>query len=131
MLHDSVIGTINVESPKARAFNKSDMQFLEIFARDVAVALNTLELLVAQKTNAAQESCEEIHSAVAIPIDDILLDSVHVMEKYIGHDPSVVQRLQRILRNARDIKRAIHQIGQRVAPLEAVVPDLIIEFITS
>lgn len=122
MLHDSVIGTINVESPKAKAFNTSDMQFLEIFARDVAMALNTLELLVAQKTNAAQESCEEIHHAVAIPIDDILLDSVHVMEKYIGHDPIVVQRLQRILRSAREIKRAIHQIGQKVAPIEAVVP---------
>ncbi len=122
MLHDQVIGTINVESPKERAFNASDMQFLEIFARDVAVALNTLELLVAQKTNAAQQSCEEIHSAVAMPIDDILLDSVHLMEKYIGHDASVVQRLQRILRNARDIKRSIHQIGQKVAPMETVVP---------
>lgn len=122
MLHDQVIGTINVESPKEKAFNLSDMQFLEIFARDVAVALNTLELLVAQKTNAAQQSCEAIHSAVAIPIDDILLDSVNIMERYIGHDPSVVQRLQRILRNARDIKRNIHQIGQRMAPMESIVP---------
>lgn len=122
MLHDQVIGTINVESPKECAFNASDMQFLEIFARDVAVALNTLELLVAQKTNAAQQSCDEIHSAVAIPIDDILLDSVHLMEMYIGHDASVVSRLQRILRNARDIKRSIHQIGQKIAPIETVVP---------
>ena len=42
----------NRESPQARAFSEADLQFLEIFSRDVAVALNTLELLVAQKANA-------------------------------------------------------------------------------
>lgn len=120
MLHDQVIGTINVESPRTCAFNGSDMQFLEIFARDIAVALNTLELLVAQKNNTAQQSCEAIHSAVALPVDHILLDAVNVIERYIGHDPEVVQRLQRIVQNARDIKRVIQQIGQRMAPVEAI-----------
>ena len=120
ILHDAVIGTINVESNKVRAFSTSDMQFLEIFARDVAVSLNTLELLVAQKNNAAQQSCEAIHSAVALPVDHILNDAVSIIEKYIGHDPDVVDRLQRILQNARDIRRVIQQIGQRMAPVEAV-----------
>ena len=49
VLHDEVIGTFNVESPLPRAFTESDLQFLEIFSRDVAAALNTLELLVAEK----------------------------------------------------------------------------------
>ncbi len=120
MLHDVVIGTINVESNKVRAFDAADMQFLEIFSRDVAVALNTLELLVAQKNNAAQQSCEAIHSAVALPVDHILNDAVNVIEKYIGHDPEVVERLQRILQNARDIRRVIQNIGQRMAPTEAL-----------
>ncbi|MCC6508385.1 MAG: response regulator [Pirellulaceae bacterium] len=120
LLHEQVIGTINVESPRICAFNASDMQFLEIFARDIAVALNTLELLVAQKNNTAQQSCEAIHSAVALPVDHILLDAVNVIERYIGHDPEVVQRLQRIVQNARDIKRVIQQIGQRMAPVEAI-----------
>ncbi|MCY2976879.1 MAG: response regulator [Planctomycetota bacterium] len=120
MLHDSLIGTINVESPRVGAFNESDQQFLEIFARDIAVALNTLELLVAQQTNAALQSCEAIHAAVALPIDDILLDTVNVMEKYIGHDPDVVNRLQGILRKAREIKRSIHSIGQTLGPTESI-----------
>ena len=67
ILHDQVLGTINVESPEPAAFTDSDLQFLEIFARDVAFALNTLELLVAQKANTAQQSCDAIHSAVAMP----------------------------------------------------------------
>lgn len=120
ILHEQVIGTFNVESPKPRAFSEADLQFLEIFSRDVAMALNTLELLVAQKANATQESVEAIHSAVALPVDDILNDAVHVMERYIGHDPEVVQRVQRILRNARDIKNVIQKVGEQMTPAEAV-----------
>lgn len=120
ILHDQVLGTINVESPDPAAFGDSDLQFLEIFARDVAFALNTLELLVAQKANTAQQSCDAIHSAVAMPVDEILNDAVNVMEGYIGHSPEVVDRIRRILHNARDIKQTIQQIGQKMTPLEAV-----------
>lgn len=123
IFHDHVIGTFNVESPEPRAFTESDLQFLEIFSRDVAVALNTLELMVAQKASTAQESCEAIHGAVALPVDEILNDAVNVMERYIGHEPEVVERLQRILRNARDIKQVIHNVGQKMAPAEAVPPS--------
>jgi CheY-like chemotaxis protein len=119
MLHDRVTGTLNVESPEPRAFNESDLQFLEIFARDVAMALNTLELLAAEKASTAAASVEAIHSAVALPVDDILNDAVNVMERYIGHQPDVVQRLQQILRNARDIKQVIQKVGQSMAPTEA------------
>jgi two-component system, sensor histidine kinase SagS len=93
--------------------------FLEIFTRDVAVALNTLELLVAEKACAAAESVEAIHGAVALPVDEILNDAVNTMERYIGHEPDVVERLQRILRNARDIKQVIQSVGQKMAPAQA------------
>lgn len=120
MLHDEVIGTFNVESDKPRAFNENDLQFLEIFTRDVAAALNTLELLVAEKASTAAASVEAIHSAVALPVDEILNDAVNVMERYIGHEPEVVDRLQRILRNARDIKQTIQKVGQTMAPATAL-----------
>lgn len=119
-LHDQVIGTFNVESPEPRAFSESDLQFLEIFSREVAIALNTLELLVAQQANTAQASVEAIHRAVALPVDEILNDAVNVMETYIGHDTDVLSRLKRILRNARDIKEVIQQVGQKMTPEEAV-----------
>jgi len=119
VLHDDVIGTFNVESPEPRAFSESDLQFLEIFSRDVAVALNQLELLVAEKATTAAESCDAIHSAVALPIDEILNEAVNVMERYIGHEPEVVERLQRILRNARDIKQVIQEVGKTMAPAQA------------
>lgn len=119
MFHEQVIGTLNVESPEGNAFTESDLQFLEIFARDVAASLHTLELLAAEKASTAMASVEAIHSAVAMPVDVILNDAVNVMERYIGHEPDVVQRLQSILRNARDIKRVIQKVGQTMAPAQA------------
>jgi CheY-like chemotaxis protein/GAF domain-containing protein len=127
MLHENVTGTLNVESPEPRAFSESDLQFLEIFARDVAIALNTLELLAAEKASTAAASVEAIHSAVALPVDDILNDACNVMERYIGHQPDVVERLQQILRNARDIKQVIQKIGQAMAPTEAQPPAARVE----
>jgi len=118
-LHDQVIGTFNVESPEPGGFDATDLQFLEIFSGDVATAVNTLELLVAEKATTAAESIEAIHGAVALPVDDILNDAVSVMERYIGHDADVVERLQRILKNARDIKQVIQRVGEQMAPSSA------------
>jgi CheY-like chemotaxis protein len=119
LLHDEVIGTINVESPEPRAFSEDDLLFLEIYARDVAAALNTLELMAAHTAAIVQKNTEAIHRAVALPIDRILNDTVHVIETYIGHDPALTDRLRNILRNAREIKQLIQEVGHRMAPADA------------
>jgi two-component system, sensor histidine kinase SagS len=124
ILHDEVIGTFNVESPDLRAFSESDLQFLEIFCRDVAASLNTLKLLAAEKACTMAEGVEEIHKAVALPVDQILNDAVKVMERYAGEEPEVAELLQHILRNARDIKQVIQNVGQKMAPAEALPPAL-------
>jgi CheY-like chemotaxis protein len=120
MLHDQVIGTFNVESTEPHAFTESDMQYLELFCRDLGVVLNTLELLVAEKAHVAAESVEAIHSAVALPVDEILNDAVNVIERYSGQDSELVGGLQRILRNARDIKQLIQQVGKKMTPSQAM-----------
>jgi CheY-like chemotaxis protein/PAS domain-containing protein len=120
MLHEGTVGTLNVESPELEAFSESDLQFLEVFARNVAAALNTLELLNAEKVVACAASIEAIHSAVALPVDDILNDAVNVIEHGANLESEVRDRLHRILRNARDIKRVIQRVGQKMAPAEAL-----------
>src|SRR5688500_292879 len=92
LLHDNVIGTLNVESPEADAFNESDLQFLEIFARSVALALNTLELLAAEKAAMGAAAVEAIHAAVALPVDELLNDAVNVMERAQNLEPEVFER---------------------------------------
>ncbi len=117
---DEVIGTFNVESPQPQAFSKDDLLLLEIFARDVAQALHTLELLVAERAVSTAKSVEAIHGAVALPIDTILNDAVTVLESTVGQPPELVERLRRIVSNARDIKQVIQEVGRRMAPTEAL-----------
>jgi len=117
--HDQVIGTFNVESPEPHAFTEQDLQFLEIFARDVAAALHTLELLHAQQVTAASQSVELISREVALPVDDIIRDTTSVLDRYIGHAPDVAERLKRILDSARHIKELIQKVGEQIQPAEA------------
>jgi two-component system, sensor histidine kinase SagS len=116
ILHDEILGTFNVESPRPGAFNENDLQFLELFSREVAVALNTLELLVAEKMTSVTQSTERILQEVAHPVDEILNDAAWVLERYIGHEPNVSERLLRILKRTRDIKQLIQKVGQTIAP---------------
>ncbi|QGQ24968.1 response regulator [Gimesia benthica] len=115
-LHDEVLGTFNVESPHAGAFDENDLHFLELFSREVAIALNTLELLVVEKMTTASASTELIMRGVVDPVDEILNDTAWILERYIGHEPNVCERLQRILKDTRHIKQLIQQVGDEIAP---------------
>ena len=119
ILHEEVMGTFNVESPGPGAFDQNDLQFLELFSRELAVALNTLELLVAEKLTTASQSTERILNEVATPVDEILNDAAWVLERYIGHEPSVSERLQRVLQRTREIRQLIHRVGESITPQTA------------
>ncbi|QDU39731.1 Response regulator MprA [Maioricimonas rarisocia] len=116
VLHDEILGTFNVESPKPGAFTENDLQFLELFCREVAMALNTLDLLVAEKATTAQESTTLMLREVADPVDEILNDAAWILEKYIGHDAPVTERLQRILSHTREIRELIQKVGEAISP---------------
>ena len=45
---DEVIGTLNVESPRTNAFGPDDLQFTELFSREIATALVVTEAAVKQ-----------------------------------------------------------------------------------
>ena len=120
MLHEEVIGSFNVESPEIGAFTETDLQLLQIFSRDIARALNSLDLLVAQKHESAQQSVEAIDIASAKPIDEILNDAVQIIESYAGDDPDVTRRLHKILKNSRDIKHIIHGVRENSCSNEAL-----------
>jgi len=123
-VQDRIIGSFNVESPEVSAFDESDLEFLQSFARGVAAALNTLELLSAQGTTSAHQSVAAIHSAVSGPIDQILNDTVHVIEAFMGHDPSILARLRGVLNRAREIKQQIQSVGESMVPDDALPHDL-------
>jgi len=113
VVHEHVIGTLNVESPELDAFSPSDQQFLEIYSFYIANSLNTFELLAAEGANAAHQHIQAIHKAVALPIDEILNEAHLVLEKF-NHDPEVEQRLRAILQKTRAVKQVIHKANELV-----------------
>jgi CheY-like chemotaxis protein len=113
---DKVIGTFNVESPQLNGFGVDDLQFLEIFSREIASALHTLELLLAEKRSTATQSIEAISREVALPVDEILAAATAVLDRYIGHEPEMADKLRQILASARSLKQVIQKVGEDIAP---------------
>ncbi|HZU34669.1 MAG TPA: response regulator, partial [Gemmataceae bacterium] len=116
IVQDQVIGTFNVESPQPNAFGEQDVQFAEIFSRQLAGAIHTLELLSAEKWTAATQSVEAISREVALPVDDILTAATAVLDRYIGHDAEMADKLKRIIAGARSLKQCIQKVGEDLAP---------------
>jgi CheY-like chemotaxis protein/GAF domain-containing protein len=114
--HGAVVGTLNVESGQPDAFDDRDRQFLEIYGRNIASALNTLELLQAEKASTANASVQAISREVALPLDDVITDAVTVLDRYAGHDEDVIARLRHLLYRAREIRGIIQKVGATIAP---------------
>jgi CheY-like chemotaxis protein/putative methionine-R-sulfoxide reductase with GAF domain len=119
IFQDQVIGTFNVESPKLNGFGEDDQQFAEIFSRELAAALHTLELLQAEQRSTATQSVEAISREVALPVDEILAAATTVLDRYIGLEPELADKLKQILAGARAIKESIQKVGQEMVPTAA------------
>ncbi len=113
---DQIIGTFNVESPLSNGFGEEDLQFAEIFSREIAQALHTLELLSAEKRSTASQSVEAISREVALPVDEILAAATAVLDRWIGHEAEMTEKLRQILASARSIKQCIQKVGEDLAP---------------
>lgn len=124
-LQDKVIGVFNIESEQVAAFNEEDRQFTEILGRYVAIALNTLDLLVTERYQTTGRLADDVSSEIAAPLNDILTEAATLMEEYIGHD-DLRRRLGAICDNVALIKRSIREVasakggilGRRDAPIE-------------
>jgi len=116
IIHGTVIGTLNVESPQPNSFDDRDRQFIEIYGRNIAAAINTLELLQAEKVSTASKSVEAINRELALPLDDIITDATTVLDRYAGHDEDIIARLRHLLYRAREIRSLIQKAGSTIVP---------------
>ncbi|MCH2211536.1 MAG: response regulator [Fuerstiella sp.] len=121
-LDDVILGTFNVEGPGADTFDEADLEFLEHFGAVVAMALNQLQLMMAEKATTAEQHVTRLQQQVAGPTDDILTDATSILEKYIGHDPDVSETLQRILTKVRQIRSCIGEVTE-VPTEDTAVPQ--------
>ncbi len=114
-VQDEVIGTLNVESPRPNAFGPDDLQFTELFSREVAAALHTLDLLTAQEECTASQSIAAVNKEIALPIDEVLASASLLIGKPFA-DPETAAHLRKILDNARLVKESVGRVGREMTP---------------
>lgn len=112
---DEVIGTFNVESPRVNGFGPDDLQFTELFSKEIAAALHTLDLLSAQQVCTAGQSIEAVNKEVALPLDEVLAGASVLAARLGEADPEAAARLRRMLVAARQVKESITHVGREMA----------------
>jgi CheY-like chemotaxis protein len=112
----AIIGTFNVESPQHNGFGPRDVQFAEIFCRELSSALRTLDLLIVERQATASQSIEAVYREVSIPVDEILTAATSLLERWIGHEVEIAETLKKILASARGIKENILRVAEDIAP---------------
>ena len=104
-----MIGIYNVESDRVGAFNEDDRQFVEIFGRYVAMALNILDLLVVERIEVAGRLTEGVVQEMSAPLNDIMAEAQTMIEEYIGDD-NMRNRLHKIVDGAQNMRRALRDV---------------------
>ena len=107
---DEVVGTLNVESPRLNAFGAEDLQFTELFSKEIAAALHTLDLLSAQESCTAAQSLEAINREIVLPVDEILSSASILLQQLEGNDEATVL-IHRILAGARAVKTNVRKVA--------------------
>jgi CheY-like chemotaxis protein len=118
---DEVIGTLNVESPRPRGFGADDLQFTELFSKEIAAALHTLDLLTAQQECTASQSIEAVSREIALPVDEVLGGAATLLQRVGDSDPDTAAQLRKILAAARQVKARVREVGGQFAT--EPVPD--------
>jgi CheY-like chemotaxis protein len=99
--------------PGTLSFNQTDLDFLTLFSRVVASSLNQLQLLAAEKVTVETENSDRLRREVAKPSDEILNAATWILERYIGHDPDVCDRLQLITDRVRKITGYVGSVPEK------------------
>jgi CheY-like chemotaxis protein len=117
--NEQLVGTLNVESPYPNFFGPNDLQFTELYSKEIANALHTLELLAAQNNCASWQALDMVNREIVMPVDDVLACSAVLIKR--GVDDESQQSLQRIAANARAIRESIHKVASLVTCVDPAV----------
>jgi CheY-like chemotaxis protein len=109
---DEVVGTLNVESPRVNGFGPDDVHFTELYAKGLAEALHTFDLLSAQVSCTLNQSIEAVNREIALPVDELLASAALLYARLHATDPDAAAHLRRIMGNARQVKECVHKVGR-------------------
>ncbi len=110
-LHDKIIGVFNIESESVGAFYEDDRLFAEIFGQYIAIALNTLNLLVVERCNTSGQIAASVISEMTHPLNDIVTSAKALMGQYIG-DEHMHEQLDHIIQKVESVRVAVREVAR-------------------
>ncbi len=110
-LHDKVIGVLDVESKQPHAFAEEDRQFGEIFARYVAIAIQTLDLLVVERSSTNEALSGQVRGELVEPLEDILreTDWLEAQDKQVDAETAI--HIAKIKADVDTIQRRVSNVA--------------------
>ncbi|MFM1822666.1 MAG: hypothetical protein RI967_932, partial [Planctomycetota bacterium] len=107
LLHDRTIGVLNVESNAPEAFDDEDRIAAELMGRYVALSLNILDMLVAERCETNRVLLANVAKEARRPLDAIALDARELLAS--APAGSGEARLQRVIDNAARIDTLLNE----------------------
>lgn len=109
--HDRVIGIMNVESQQASAFDEDDRRLAEIFARYIAMAVHTLDLLVVERTMTNRAIAGRFEQELDEPLKDIM-NEVDVLRAVARGDGELLIHIDKIRGDVEAIRRRMRDAAE-------------------
>jgi CheY-like chemotaxis protein/GAF domain-containing protein len=110
-LHDKVVGIMNVESQNPAAFDEDDRLLAEIFARYIAMAIHTLDLLVIERSTTNKTVSGRVAGELAEPLQDICTE-VDILLQMAPHNDEVARHIAKIRTDVENIRKRVRDVGQ-------------------
>lgn len=108
MLHDRTLGVMQIESSRASAYTEEDQQFLEIFARHIAVALHMLDLLIIERSAVNQTVTGRVEGELDEPLAD-LAGEIRWLDEASAKAPEMASHVARIRADVESIRKRVKE----------------------
>ncbi|MDO4570529.1 MAG: GAF domain-containing protein [Planctomycetia bacterium] len=125
-----LFGILNIENSRPNAFAQEDLFFAEIFAHEIAIALNFLHVLQ-DSERGNKEEFDKAHLELVRGIDQLMQDLEGLSQKILEHIPAdnsspealVVQKMlydmhKRIL----FLRSSVYRLGSAMEEIQAIPP---------
>lgn len=126
LLHDQVIGIIDIESQSPHGFDEEDRRFVEIFARHIALALHMLDLLVVERCSTNQNVTVRVEGELNEPLDDILQEIAWLRDTAPKDSSGATAHIDRIRADVESIRRRVKEVAsgpQTLLGVERAIAD--------
>lgn len=125
LVNDKVIGVFNIESNRVGAFTEDDRQFAENFARYVALALNMLNLMVAERVATSASLSERVEGSISEPLNDLMVEVDWLREQAAAvSDPKMGEHVARISKDIEAIRSRVKQAASGASTILGVDKEL-------